>query len=58
MNEPVLIKTLKRGDVTWIGPEMISDWSVETPLGRFGPAEATAMRSALDALSKREAGKP
>ena len=58
VNEPVLIKTLKRGDVTWIGPEMISDWSVETPLGRFGPAEATAMRSELDALSKREAGKP
>ena len=58
VNEPVLIKTLERGDVTWIGPEMISDWSVETPLGRFGPAEATAMGSALDKLSKQEEGTP
>jgi hypothetical protein len=41
---------MSRGDVTWIDRDAISDWSVETPLGSFGPGEAAAMAGALEAL--------
>lgn len=43
LNTPVVIGSIKRGESVWIDRETVSDWSVRTPLGVFGPAEAEAM---------------
>ena len=39
------------GDVVWIEREIVSDWTVVTPAGRFGPAEAEAMTRAVASLN-------
>ena len=35
LNQPAHVG-LRRGDVVWINRDELSDWSVETPQGRFG----------------------
>jgi hypothetical protein len=52
LNQPVLVTSLQRGDLTWIQRARVSDWSVVTPLGSFGPADLAAMFGALQALAK------
>jgi hypothetical protein len=57
LNEPSLTRSLSRGDVTWIERQAVSDWSVVTPLGSFGPGDTGAMSGALEAIAgKAEAG--
>ncbi len=43
LNTPVVIGSMKRGELVWIDRDTVSDWSVRTPLGVFGPAEAEAL---------------
>ena len=50
VNQPILIKELKQGDVAWISRSKISDWSVVTPVGTFGPARIAALERAIDQL--------
>ncbi len=52
LNEPALVAGLRRGDVVWIDRDMVSDWSVITPEGAFGPDELEAMRLALRTLGR------
>ena len=49
LHEPVHV-ALTVGDVVWIEREVVSDWTVVTPTGRFGPAEAEAMARAVASL--------
>ena len=49
LNQPDQV-TLKRGDVKWIDRDAVSDWSVETPLGRYGPQDETMLVGVLEAL--------
>jgi hypothetical protein len=56
LNQPVLVTSLKRGDVTWIERQRVSDWSVVTPLGSYGPADLAAMTGALEALATEPGG--
>lgn len=51
VNQPAVVADLKPGDVAWIERDAVSDWSVETPAGSFGPAEASDLASALSAMS-------
>lgn len=39
------------GDVVWIERAVVSDWTVVTPAGRFGPAQTEAMARAVKSLS-------
>ncbi len=39
------------GDVVWIERAVVSDWTVVTPAGRFGPGQAEAMARAVASLS-------
>ncbi len=50
INEPMEVPQLARGDVTWIERSAISDWSVITPLGSFGPSRIKALQQAIDRL--------
>ena len=50
LDTPVVIGSMKRGESGWIDRETVSDWSVRTPLGVFGPAEAEAMSRAIRSL--------
>ncbi len=50
LHEPVRV-ALTVGDVVWIEREVVSDWTVVTPAGRFGPAEADAMARAVVSLN-------
>lgn len=45
---------IEPGRVTHIERGLVSDWSVVTPLGMFGPEDAESMREALAALTARE----
>jgi hypothetical protein len=56
LNQPVLIESLQRGDLTWIQRRLVSDWTVVTPLGSFGPGDREAMSVALEALTKQAGG--
>lgn len=58
LNEPSLARTLAPGDVTWIERDRVSDWSVVTPAGSFGPADASAMSQTLASLRSRTEGAP
>jgi hypothetical protein len=58
LNQPVLVKALQRGDVTWIDRRRVSDWSVVTPLGSYGPGEVAEMSGALEALATDAGGGP
>lgn len=55
LNQPAHVG-LRRGDVVWISRDDLSDWSVETPQGRFGPAQAGSLSEALRRLEKQFAG--
>ncbi len=50
INEPMEVPQLARGDVTWIERSAISDWSVITPLGSFGPSRIKGLQQAIDRL--------
>ncbi len=39
---------MSKGDVVWIDRQSVSDWTVVTPEGRFGPAQVEAMARALN----------
>jgi hypothetical protein len=56
LNRPVLVRSLKRGDVTWVDRTRVSDWSVVTPLGSYGPGEVKEMSGALEALATETGG--
>ncbi|MEE9131013.1 MAG: DUF4026 domain-containing protein [Phycisphaerales bacterium] len=50
VNQPIHLGRMKKGDITWIERETVSDWSVITPQGSFGPARLGQMRQAIDQL--------
>ncbi len=50
MNDPVLARRMRRGDVLWIERGAVSDWSVVTPAGSFGPDDLDGLSAAIDAL--------
>lgn len=55
LNQPAHVG-LRRGDVVWISRDDLSDWSVETSQGRFGPAQAGSLSEALRRLEMQFAG--
>ena len=50
VNQPIHLGRLNKGDITWIERETVSDWSVITPQGSFGPARLGPMQRAIDQL--------
>ena len=50
VNQPILVKNLKQGDIAWISRAKVSDWSVVTPVGIFGPSRIGALVRAVDRL--------
>jgi hypothetical protein len=48
------VPDLRPGDVAWIERSAVSDWSVETPAGSFGPAEASQLASVLGTLTDED----
>jgi hypothetical protein len=56
MNEPVLARRLRRGDVLWIERGAVSDWSVFTPAGSFGPDDLADLPAAIEALRHETRG--
>ena len=49
LHEPMSI-AMKPGDVMWIERHSVSDWTVVTPEGRFGPAQVDEMTRIVAAL--------
>jgi hypothetical protein len=49
LHEPMSI-AMKPGDVVWIDRGIVSDWTVVTPKGRFGPAQADEMTRVVATL--------
>ncbi len=56
LNQPMFVRALSRGDVTWIGRDVVSDWSVVTPEGTYGPGEVAAMTRAIELLAAPGSG--
>lgn len=53
VNQPVSVSALTRGDEMWIERGQVSDWTVMTPRGSFGPADVPALWKAIDALKEQ-----
>jgi hypothetical protein len=51
LNEPLHVGGLRRGDLIWIERGEVSDWSVITPGGTFGPDDLPGLEDALRALA-------
>ncbi len=49
LHEPMSV-AMKPGDVVWIERDSVSDWTVVTPQGRFGPAQADEMTRVVATL--------
>jgi hypothetical protein len=58
LNQPLFVRSLRKGDVTWIDRDVVTDWSVMTPAGSFGPAEATEMTQTVRRLASGGEPKP
>ena len=50
VNQPVHLNQLRKGDITQVQRETVSDWSVITPQESFGPARFGQMQRAIDQL--------
>ncbi len=50
VNQPIHFSQLRKGDITHVQRETVSDWSVITPQGSFGPARLGQMQRAIDQL--------
>jgi hypothetical protein len=57
LNEPQGVAGMKCGDVIEVRRDMVSDWQVMTPRGRFGPCDVPALWRAIDALKRGEGAK-
>ncbi len=49
LHEPMNV-AMNKGDVVWIDRHDVSDWTVVTPEGRFGPAQADEMTRVVATL--------
>jgi hypothetical protein len=58
LHEPALVSSLHRGDLAWIESRFVSDWSVVTPQGSYGPEDAAGLAGAVEALAARTGGAP
>ncbi len=50
VNQPIHLHRMKKGDITWIKRETVSDWSVITPRGSFDPSSVGQMQRVIDEL--------
>ena len=50
VNQPIHFSQLKKGDITHVQRETVSDWSVITPQGSFGPSSVGQMQRVIDEL--------
>ncbi len=50
VNQPIHLHRMKKGDITWIERETVSDWSVITPRGSFDPSSVGQMQRVIDEL--------
>ena len=50
VNQPIHLEALNKGDLIWIDRETISDWTVLTPTGNFGPSRVSDLLHTIDQL--------
>ena len=55
---PPKLAALSKGDVVWLEREEVSDWTVATRVGSFGPAEVDALRRAVPSITGGEQAPP
>ena len=51
VNQPIHVETINKGDIIWIDRQTISDWTVITPTGSFGPSRVNDLLHTIDRLS-------
>ncbi len=50
VNQPIHVEQLKKGDIARIDRETVSDWTVLTPAGSFGPSRVNDLLHTIDQL--------
>ena len=54
LNRPLIMIHMVQGARVWIDRNAVSDWSVMTDSGQFGPSEAAAMQRMIDNVAATE----
>jgi hypothetical protein len=50
LNRPLIMTHMDQGSCVWLDRASVSDWSVLTEAGQFGPSDTAAMQRAIDAI--------